>query len=599
MAHKYSLIQGFIVSSLLAAGSTVGLPAAAQTPPAAPPAPAPAPAEAVPAPAPTPAPVGTSPAAPAAAEPAPASPTITLVPAPAATVPPAAATTPAPAEVPVPEKPAKPGEASKLQIASADGQNKLEFHALLDADGRFFLTDKGGIGTFLVRRARPSIDAKLFRYFELTIVPEFAGSRFTILEGFGNVHLWDALQLRVGKGKPPVGLERLQSSRDTMFPETALPTLLVPNRDVGAQLHGKVADGAFEWAFGVYNGVPNGQIGETDTNDSKDVEARVFVHPFKPTDIDALKGLGLGVAGTIGNEQGPVGPYVTSGGATFFAYGSTVNGLGKRTLVTPQAYYYGGPVGAMFEVVRVRDHYATPTGATGTVGTTAWALQASRSTRRSIPRRAASARSSSARATALCASVTSRSSAASPAETTPPSSPRSGVSSEAGTSPTAIICASATSARTTVAAPQAARTRSRSSCSSPVCKRHSENQRGSLGSKTHSASASIVPAHPAAFTRNDAASLGGSTNKEPQVPIVLSASSAQEDRGEAGGGAGTLAVLAGSSSSSGSFAKHWLMGGRLMSGMGISLRTRIAWAPLRSIGQRAQELRFAKRVRVV
>jgi phosphate-selective porin OprO and OprP len=376
MAHKYSLIQGFIVSSLLAAGSTVGLPAAAQTPPAAPPAPAPAPAEAVPAPAPTPAPVGTSPAAPAAAEPAPASPTITLVPAPAATVPPAAATTPAPAEVPVPEKPAKPGEASKLQIASADGQNKLEFHALLDADGRFFLTDKGGIGTFLVRRARPSIDAKLFRYFELTIVPEFAGSRFTILEGFGNVHLWDALQLRVGKGKPPVGLERLQSSRDTMFPETALPTLLVPNRDVGAQLHGKVADGAFEWAFGVYNGVPNGQIGETDTNDSKDVEARVFVHPFKPTDIDALKGLGLGVAGTIGNEQGPVGPYVTSGGATFFAYGSTVNGLGKRTLVTPQAYYYGGPVGAMFEVVRVRDHYATPTGATGTVGTTAWALQA-------------------------------------------------------------------------------------------------------------------------------------------------------------------------------------------------------------------------------
>jgi phosphate-selective porin OprO/OprP len=30
----------------------------------------------------------------------------------------------------------------------------------------------------------------------------------------------------------------------------------------------------------------------------------------------------------------------------------------------------------MFELVRVRDHYATPTGATGTVGTTAWALSA-------------------------------------------------------------------------------------------------------------------------------------------------------------------------------------------------------------------------------
>jgi phosphate-selective porin OprO/OprP len=274
------------------------------------------------------------------------------------------------------EKPKKPGDASKLQITSENGEHKLEFHALLDADGRFFLTDKGGIGTFLIRRARPSIDAKLFRYFELTIVPEFASSRFALLDAFGNVHLWDELQLRLGKGKPPVGLERLQSSRDTMFPETAFPSQLVPNRDVGAQLHGKVNDGAFEWAVGVYNGVPNGQMGDTDTNDSKDIDARVFVHPFKPTDIDALKGLGFGVAGTMGNQLGPVGPYVTSGGATFFSYGSSVIARGKRTIVTPQAYYYGGPVGAMFELVRVRDRYVHPNGTSGSTGTTAWALQA-------------------------------------------------------------------------------------------------------------------------------------------------------------------------------------------------------------------------------
>jgi phosphate-selective porin OprO/OprP len=376
MTRFQDVSRVFVCSSVLAAGLAFALTARAQAPapippdpPPVTPTPAPAATEVPAAPVPAPAPAPAAPA-PLDASPAPA-PAPISVPAPAP--PPVLAAPPAPPPEP---KPKKPGEASKLLITSENGEHKLEFHALLDADGRFFLTDKGGIGTFLVRRARPSIDAKLFKYFELVIVPEFASSRLTILEAFGNVHLWDELQLRVGKGKPPVGLERLQSSRDTMFPETAFPTLLVPNRDVGAQLHGKVADGAFEWAFGVYNGVPNGQIGDTDTNDSKDVEARVFVHPFKPTNIDALKGLGLGVAGTIGNQQGPVGPYVTSGGATFFAYGSTVNGLGKRTLVTPQAYYYAGPVGAMFEVVRVHDHYATPTGATGTVGTTAWALQA-------------------------------------------------------------------------------------------------------------------------------------------------------------------------------------------------------------------------------
>jgi phosphate-selective porin OprO/OprP len=283
---------------------------------------------------------------------------------------------PPPPREPVPEaKPKKPGEGSKLKISSENGQHSLELHGLVDADGRFFLTDKGGIGTFLVRRARPTFDARLFRYVELNLTPELASSKLTILEAYGNLHLWDALQLRVGKGKPPVGLERLQASKDTFFAETALPSQLVPNRDVGAQLHGKVADGALEWTLGVYNGVPNGQIGDTDTNDSKDVEGRLFVLPFLPTEIDALKGLGLGVAGTTGNEEGTLPGYVTSGQTTFFAYGSTVNGLGRRTLVAPQAYYYGGPVGAMFELVRVEDHLASPTGAKGTVGTTAWALQ--------------------------------------------------------------------------------------------------------------------------------------------------------------------------------------------------------------------------------
>ena len=358
MTRSVADTRALLISLALAAASTVALPALAQTP---------APAE-VPSPTPPPAAEVATPAVVAPLPPAPPPP-LAAVP----VSPPIAPVTPA--APPAEPKPKKPGEASKLKLVSENGDNQLDFHGLIDADARFFLTDKGGIGTFVARRVRPTLDAKLFHYFEFNLTPEFASSKLTVLEAYGNLHLWDALQLRVGKGKPPVGLERLQSSKDTHFAETALPTQLVPNRDVGAQLHGKIAEGTLEWALGVYNGVPNGQSGDTDTNDSKDVEGRLFVLPFLPTDIDALRGLGLGIAGTVGNEQGPVGPYVTSGQATFFSYGATVNGLGKRTLVTPQAYYYAGPVAALFEVVRVNDHYASPNGGKGTVGTTAWALQ--------------------------------------------------------------------------------------------------------------------------------------------------------------------------------------------------------------------------------
>src|SRR6185369_12008985 len=109
---------------------------------------------------------------PAAAAPAPATapepasaPSPPVAPAPVAAAPPPTGVIDlgVPAE-PAPEaKPKKSGDESKLQLASANGDHKIEFHGLIQGDGRFFLTDKGGISTFLVRRARPDIEAKLFK----------------------------------------------------------------------------------------------------------------------------------------------------------------------------------------------------------------------------------------------------------------------------------------------------------------------------------------------------------------------------------------------------------------------------------------------------
>lgn len=363
-SHGFSLLLASAVLStgLTASAQTAAVPPAADEPEA--PAPAPFPA--------TPPAAATPPSAYVAPlPPPPVAPVPDVAPAAATVAPPGEDTprNPRPNEQPS----AKFNQGSKFQIESADGQHKLEFHAYVDVDGRWFLTDKGGVNTWLIRRARPSLDGRLFKYFDFTLQPDFAGSKLQLLDAYGDLHFWSELQLRIGKMKPPIGLERLQSSRDTFFPELALPSQLPPNRDVGAELHGNLGNGTVEWAVGVFNGVTDGQVGEQDANDAKDYEGRVFFQPFIPTDIAPLKSLGLGVAGLVGSEQNAPSPYQTPSQTTFFSYSSSAVQLGKRTVVNPEAYYYYGPVGAQFELVRANEHWVTPT--TGAnIGITSWAL---------------------------------------------------------------------------------------------------------------------------------------------------------------------------------------------------------------------------------
>ena len=77
------------------------------------------------------------------------------------------------------------------------------------------------------------------------------------------------------------------------------------------------------------------------------------MHPFKTTGINALRKLGLGVAGTIGSHKGNLPSFVTPGQQAFFSYYSGDGTAGKPKVtpegehwrLVPQAYYYYGPFG--------------------------------------------------------------------------------------------------------------------------------------------------------------------------------------------------------------------------------------------------------------
>lgn len=259
-----------------------------------------------------------------------------------------------------------------FEIGDGGGDWSLTLSALVQADGRFFLDVTEPGDTFLVRRARLDLRATVARFFKLRLQPEFAGSRLSLLDAYVNVGLLPEIELQAGKMKAPIGLELLQSTGANLFAEVGLPSLLVPNRDVGVVLQGKLMAGALEYQAGAFNGSPDGASIEEDTSSDKDFEGRVFVRPFVPAGIEALSGLGLGVAGSHGDQRGGAAMALrTPGRQVFFAYGDTVTARGHRTRVSPQGYYYLGPVGLLGEYVRSTEHVAADATRRG-VTTTAW-----------------------------------------------------------------------------------------------------------------------------------------------------------------------------------------------------------------------------------
>ncbi len=267
-----------------------------------------------------------------------------------------------------------------FSLKSADGKYLLRLRGYFQSDGRLFPGAETGTDNLLIRRARPILEATVGRYFDFRLMPDFGGSSPAILDAYWEGRFAPELRVRAGKFKPPVGLERLQSATDIAFAERGLPTNLVPSRDVGFQIAGDISEGLFAYQVAVFNGVPDLSNGGDDPSDAKDFAARIFVQPFK---AGALRGLGVGIAGSTGLERGstaaPALPsYRTPGQQIFFGYNSSstnpagnVFANGRRLRLSPQGYFYTGPLGLLGEYVISRNE-VTGAGLTSELEHTAW-----------------------------------------------------------------------------------------------------------------------------------------------------------------------------------------------------------------------------------
>jgi phosphate-selective porin OprO/OprP len=279
---------------------------------------------------------------------------------------------------------AKAREAPKLKvddegfsIASANGDFVLQLREVLQVDSRTFFNDSGIVGNdaLLLRRARPILQGTVFRDVDYLLVPDFAGSTPQIFDAYLNYRFLPELQLQAGKFKAPVGLEQLQEDRYIFFNERALPTDLVPNRDLGFELHGDLFKGVVSYAAGVFNGVGDARLSNnTSFQNDKSFDGRLFFQPFKPTSLRPLQGFGFGMSGSFESEQAPNASALpaTTGGALpgfatvgqqqFFAYNSDVLAFGDHWRLSPQGSYFYGPFDLLWEYV-ISDQEVTTSGA--------------------------------------------------------------------------------------------------------------------------------------------------------------------------------------------------------------------------------------------
>lgn len=255
--------------------------------------------------------------------------------------------------------------AGGFSLRSADTNFVLKLRGYVQADSRWFIDDHlDGNDTFLLRRVRPIFEGTVFDKYDFRVMLDFgsgasssAANNGFVQDAYLNARFLPEFQLQFGKFKEPVGLERLQSGANLLFVERAYPTQLLPNRDVGVQAHGELFGGALSYAAGIFNGVPDGGSGDFETaDDEKDGAARLFAHPFRNTEIAPLKGLGLGLAGTYGNQEGALRSFVSPGQQRFFAYRTSTSATapnveadGDHWRLTPQGYYYWGPLGVFGE----------------------------------------------------------------------------------------------------------------------------------------------------------------------------------------------------------------------------------------------------------
>ena len=223
-------------------------------------------------------------------------------------------------------------------LETKDKKFKLKFGGRVFGDFRAYNSGHPSNSEFFLSRARIYLAGTLYNHFEFKVQPDFGKGDSKLKDGYINVNYFPYAQLKIGQFKAPFSLERMTSSKYIDFIERSLPVdNLTPDRDVGIMLHGAYAPIGLNYGIGLFNGT---RANEKDSDEHKDLVARITISPFAKRGPSCLSGLHLGFSTTHGKQEMEYpddrdffwnkGDLETAGDTEFFQFNDGVLHDGKR-----------------------------------------------------------------------------------------------------------------------------------------------------------------------------------------------------------------------------------------------------------------------------
>jgi phosphate-selective porin OprO/OprP len=286
-------------------------------------------------------------------------------------------------------------DAGGFKFASPDKAFELRFGGTVQFDDRLFLDDGApNRSRFILRRIRTPIQGTVAGKYGFNITPELGGgtgstnSTVALIDAWLSAQLTPQFNVKAGRFVSPVALE---PGANRHFIESPFVNTLLPNRDIGIEFYGTVADGYASYRLGVYNGTRNNTQGfsSDEADGDPSFAGRIAVNPFKGQD-GALSKLSLGLGFSVGNQRGDgaigganaLQNIVTNGQQTLVSFrnGTTGNGViadGREVRFSPSLEWYpGNPWSVVAEYASDNVHYTRYAGATAansfTGTSTAW-----------------------------------------------------------------------------------------------------------------------------------------------------------------------------------------------------------------------------------
>jgi phosphate-selective porin len=250
-----------------------------------------------------------------------------------------------------------------LTFTEHDGDWSVVLGAYAIVRGDFFIRarERDHVHTFVVEDTAVHLQATLADSWEGYVHARFLPDGADLYLGHVGFVKWEALQVRAGVVTPPFSMEYDEWVQWIDLPYYSLTSAMDPDVSLGAVASGVLAEGAFDWSIGAFNGNGPGQNG--DENSDKDVVARVRVR-LEETPAGFLQ---FGVAASAGRARKDPGvtPFdfvMLSTGTTWHSDPGLVDYRtdGRVLRLQAQAAWILGPFELKSEAATFRAHVDFP-----------------------------------------------------------------------------------------------------------------------------------------------------------------------------------------------------------------------------------------------